>query len=96
LFDLNEKEFRDLHEVLRMAAEAVQNVYKPKGMNFGMNHGAAAGAGIPEHIHYHIVPRWAGDLNFFPLLTQTKVVIETAQESYLKYKKYFKKKRSLK
>ena len=94
LFELTDKEFSDLHETLKIAARAVRDVYDPKGMNVGMNHGAAAGAGIPKHIHYHVVPRWAGDLNFFPLLTQTKVVIETAEESCLKYIKYFKKKRS--
>ncbi len=57
-----------------------------------MNHGAWAGAGIPEHLHFHIIPRWAGDLNFFPLVAQTKVVIETLQQTYANYLSYFNSK----
>lgn len=91
--ELDGKEFRDLHETLRVATKAMKDVYAPAGMNMGMNHGAAAGAGIPQHLHYHLIPRWVGDLNFFPLLTQTKVVIETAEESYQRYREYFSKAR---
>jgi ATP adenylyltransferase len=71
--------------------QAVQSVYEPNGFNIGMNHGATSGAGIPDHLHYHIVPRWNGDFNFFPLIAETKVVIENLEQSYEKFSKYFKK-----
>ena len=57
---------------LRLAFLAVLTAYEPAGINMGMNHGAVAGAGIPDHLHYHLVPRWSGDLNFFPLIAERK------------------------
>ena len=74
---------------LRLAIQAVQAVYAPNGMNIGMNHGASGGAGIPEHLHYHVVPRWNGDLNFFPLIANTKLVLETLEQTYGKFTEYF-------
>jgi ATP adenylyltransferase len=70
--------------------KAVSEIYKPNGFNVGLNHGASSGAGIPQHIHYHIVPRWHGDLNFFPLIADTKVVVESLEDSYEKFLNYFK------
>ena len=90
IFDLSDEAFADLHKVLRLAMEAIQSIYSPNGFNTGMNHGATAGAGIPDHLHYHIVPRWNGDLNFFPLIAETKLVIETVEESYKHFETYFK------
>lgn len=89
LFDLSELEFTDLNQTLRLAAKGVQKVYKPTGFNMGLNHGRAAGAGLPDHLHYHIIPRWEGDLNFFPLITDTKVVIESLEQTYKKLIHYF-------
>lgn len=91
IFDMSEEAFNDLHKTLRLAMEAIQQIYNPNGFNTGMNHGASAGAGIPDHLHYHIVPRWNGDLNFFPLIAETKLVIETVEQSYEHFEKYFKK-----
>ena len=90
IFDLSEEAFADLHKTLKLAMEAIQAIYTPDGFNTGMNHGATAGAGIPDHLHYHIVPRWNGDLNFFPLIAETKLVIETVEESYKHFETYFK------
>lgn len=70
---------------------AVQDIYQPSGFNMGMNHGATAGAGIPDHLHYHVVPRWHGDLNFFPLIAETKLTIETLAQTFKRFEKYFKK-----
>lgn len=91
LLELSPDRYTDLHQTLRLAVKAVQSIYEPAGLNIGMNHGASGGAGIPDHLHYHIVPRWQGDLNFFPLIAQTKVVIETLEQTYAKYTDYFEK-----
>lgn len=89
VLSLSPERYDDLHRTLRLAVQAVQTIYAPNGMNIGMNHGASGGAGIPEHLHYHIVPRWNGDLNFFPLIANTKLVLETLEETYDKFTEYF-------
>jgi ATP adenylyltransferase len=64
---------------------------QPKGFNVGMNVGRVAGAGIDEHIHLHVVPRWAGDINFMPLLADVKIMPEHLEESYKKLSLPFQK-----
>lgn len=91
LLDLSPERFDDLHRTIRLGIEAVQVVYQPTGYNVGLNNGSAAGAGIPDHLHYHIVPRWGGDLNFFPLIAETKIVIERVEDSYRKFLEFFEK-----
>jgi ATP adenylyltransferase len=73
---LSPEELHDLHEELRRAARVLRAAYRPEGMNIGMNLGRAAGAGIADHLHYHLVPRWAGDTNFMPVLADTRVIVE--------------------
>ncbi len=90
LLDLKEHEYSDLHRVLKIAIQALKQVYQPGGLNLGLNLGAVAGAGIPEHLHYHVIPRWAGDLNFFPLVAETKTVIESLEMSFDRLVAYFK------
>lgn len=82
LLALSKDEYADLSELIREAMSALQDLYQPGGMNVGLNHGATAGAGIPAHLHYHLIPRWAGDLNFFPLIAETKVVVETLEQTW--------------
>lgn len=89
LLKLTNDQYADLMATLKLACEAVTDIYAPAAFNLGMNHGASAGAGIPEHLHFHVIPRWAGDLNFFPLIAQTKVVIETLEQTYQNYIGYF-------
>ncbi|MGZ3773994.1 MAG: HIT family protein [Pseudobdellovibrionaceae bacterium] len=84
MLKLSEEEFRDLQDTIRLAMSALNEAYEPGGINLGLNHGAVAGAGIPEHMHYHLVPRWAGDLNFFPLIAETKVLVESLEQTYEK------------
>lgn len=86
---LSDIEYDDLHRTLRTAVKAIEAVYSPNAFNIGLNHGTQAGAGLPDHLHYHLVPRWNGDLNFFPLIAETKLVIETVEQSYEKLANYF-------
>lgn len=90
LLKLSEEEFADLNKSLRLAIRALNEVYEPGGMNMGLNMGATGGAGIPEHLHYHLVPRWAGDLNFFPLIAETKVLVESLEQTFDRLSSYFK------
>ncbi len=79
---LPDDEFADLHRLLRTASAVLNEAYRPGGLNLGMNLGKSAGAGIADHLHYHIVPRWDGDTNFMPILAETKVMIEHMKTTY--------------
>jgi ATP adenylyltransferase len=76
LGDLTEDELCDLMKLTRRCQQVLSKVMKPDGFNIGLNLGRQAGAGIAEHLHMHIVPRWAGDTNFMPVLAQTQVLPE--------------------
>jgi ATP adenylyltransferase len=89
LLKLHSPEYQDLHETLRVAVEAAEDLYQPAALNIGLNHGKAAGAGLPDHLHYHLIPRWEGDLNFFPLIAETKAVVETLEQTFKKFSDYF-------
>jgi len=72
-------------EILALTQRAISALsaeYRPDGYNIGMNLGRVAGAGVPDHLHLHIVPRWNGDTNFMPLTADTKVLPETVQRTY--------------
>ncbi|MGA9525224.1 MAG: HIT domain-containing protein [Myxococcaceae bacterium] len=86
---LEAEESADLHRLLQLAVSIVGEAYRPEGMNLGMNLGKSAGAGIPGHLHYHLVPRWTGDTNFMPVLSGTKVMIEHLSQSYEKLRPLF-------
>jgi len=74
--DLSPEESIDLFRLLRHSTVVLTRAFNPEGFNVGMNLGTAAGAGIADHLHMHIVPRWNGDTNFMPLFSETKVVSE--------------------
>lgn len=74
LTDLNADERNELSEMTAHAMKTLRKVSAPAGFNLGMNQGAVSGAGVAEHIHQHVVPRWAGDANFMPIIGQTKVL----------------------
>jgi ATP adenylyltransferase len=69
-------------ETVRLAVGVLERLLRPQGFNIGLNLGRSAGAGLPGHLHWHIVPRWDGDTNFMPVLTGTKVIVESLQDFY--------------
>src|SRR5262249_16998588 len=69
-------------ETIRTMTAVLDRMVQPQGYNIGLNLGKSAGAGLPGHLHWHIVPRWDGDTNFMPILADTKVLIESLQELF--------------
>jgi len=84
--DLADEERLEVWHLMDSGMRALQRVYTPHGFNVGMNLGHVAGAGIPDHMHLHIVPRWGGDTNFIPVLTGVRVIPELLQDTYQKLK----------
>jgi ATP adenylyltransferase len=74
--ELTDDEVLELHRLAAHAIAALEAEYRPDGHNLGWNLGRAAGAGVVDHVHLHVVPRWVGDTNFMPVLADTKVVPE--------------------
>ena len=74
LTDLSEEESNEISSLTAHAMKTIRKVSSPAGFNLGMNQGAISGAGVAEHIHQHIVPRWSGDANFMPIIGKTKVL----------------------
>jgi ATP adenylyltransferase len=81
---LTRDELADLMELTRRCQAALSEVMNPDAFNIGINQGKAAGAGIAEHLHVHIVPRWNGDTNFMPVIANTSVVPEALKETAAK------------
>jgi ATP adenylyltransferase len=88
---MSEQSFVEMSRLLKKTIEIVMKEYNCEGVNVGMNMGAVAGAGIPAHLHWHIIPRWYGDTNFFPLIAETKVVPETLEQVFERYLPHFSK-----
>ena len=76
----------DIMELAAQAMRVLEAVYAPQGFNLGMNIGNAAGAGISEHVHLHVVPRWVGDTNFMSSVSQVRVLPELLEETYRRVK----------
>jgi ATP adenylyltransferase len=79
---LPREESAELAEMLRVAVRLLGKAYGAQGYNVGMNLGRVAGAGIVDHVHWHVVPRWNGDTNFMPVIGETKVMIEHLQAGW--------------
>lgn len=91
LGDLEEKELIELMVLVRESMGILRRALKPEGFNLGMNLGKCAGAGVIDHLHFHIVPRWQGDTNFMPLFSETKIMPELLESTYKKLKKEIKR-----
>jgi ATP adenylyltransferase len=84
LEDLTAPENAAIAELLQRSIRALREQAAPQGFNVGLNLGRIAGAGIPEHLHWHVVPRWSGDTNFMPVVGQTRVLPELLEETFRK------------
>jgi ATP adenylyltransferase len=84
LGDLTDDERGELMTVTHLATETIRAALDPEGFNIGMNLGAAGGAGIPGHLHMHVVPRWKGDTNYMTTIGDTKVLPELLADTYTK------------
>lgn len=82
LENLTAEETADMMALLSQGIVASRKAFKPEGFNIGANIGKVAGAGVKDHVHMHVVPRWAGDTNFMPLFGETRVIPQTLAETY--------------
>ncbi len=89
LSQLSKSELDDLFETVQLCEKIINEVYDPEGMNIGLNLGRAAGAGIDQHLHVHIVPRWNGDVNFMTTVGNTRVIPESFKSAFKKLKEQF-------
>ncbi|MBI5020167.1 MAG: HIT domain-containing protein [Ignavibacteriales bacterium] len=88
--DLSDEETLEIMNITKLLIKALQYIMKPDGFNYGLNSGRSAGAGIEKHIHFHLVPRWHGDTNFMPILSDTKIVSEDLRDTWFKLTSYLK------
>ena len=89
-FDSTAKEITDeMMDLAKRSQTALREVYKPEGFNMGMNLGTAAGAGIADHVHIHLLPRWSGDTNFMTTVAESRVLPEDLPTTYSKLHPHF-------
>ena len=86
LEELTSEELADASSLLQRSIHALKESSNPDGFNVGMNLGRVAGAGVPGHLHWHVVPRWNGDTNFMPVVGETKVLPEALAQTYARLK----------
>jgi ATP adenylyltransferase len=89
LEQLNNKETLDLLLMVRKTVEILKVVMNPEGFNVGLNLGGVAGAGMEEHMHFHVVPRWKGDTNFMTILGDVRVIPQHIKETYKKLRPHY-------
>ena len=90
LATLDEHIAAELMAMTQTSLAALAAAYSPEGFNVGMNLGKVAGAGVPDHLHVHVVPRWGGDTNFMPVAANTKVLPESLDQTYERLEPYFR------
>lgn len=90
LAEATEPELAEMMALARKVETVFRKAYTPDGLNIGMNLGKAAGAGVADHIHLHVVPRWAGDANFMTAIGETRVIIENPRKACERLRAYFR------
>lgn len=86
--DLTEHEMLEIMKLTRSMKDLLTTIMKPEGFNLGVNLGKSAGAGLIGHFHLHIVPRWNGDTNFMPVISEVKVIPQSLEDLYKEFKKH--------
>ena len=89
LLNLSKESRTESTDLIDLSIEKLIGEYNPNGFNVGMNLGKAAGAGVPNHIHIHVVPRWEGDTNFMPVTGETKVQPENLETTYNRLRQHW-------
>lgn len=89
LADLDDGEMVELARLTRLAEQAITAAYRPQGLNVGMNLGRSAGAGVADHLHIHLVPRWTGDTNFMTIVGDVRVLPEELAQSAARLRPLF-------
>jgi ATP adenylyltransferase len=87
----NKESTNEMAELLKLSLRILKKKFQPHGFNTGMNLGHSAGAGVADHFHLHVIPRWTGDSNFMPLVGKTKVVIEDLETTYSQLFPFFQR-----
>ncbi|MFL3012636.1 MAG: HIT family protein [Acidimicrobiales bacterium] len=87
LAGLSSEEHESLWKMVTDATTTLQEVFSPEGINVGLNQGEAAGAGVPDHLHVHVVPRWSGDTNFTTVTANTRVIPEALTDTWTRISK---------
>ena len=82
LTDLTPQEYEELWQLVKKVVQSLEEAYGPDGINVGLNQGKAAGAGIPEHLHVHCLPRWSGDTNFSTTVAGARVLPESLTDTW--------------
>jgi ATP adenylyltransferase len=89
LTELSAEEATEVMRFIQICTDILKKVFNPAGINVGLNIGEAAGAGIEEHLHFHLVPRWVGDHSFMAIMSETMVIPEHLQSMYKRLRPYF-------
>ena len=89
--DLKSEEVMEIYGLISLMLRVIRKAMEPHGFNIGMNLGRVAGAGIEDHLHVHIVPRWNGDTNFMPVLADTKVIPQALEDTYKELRREIEK-----
>ena len=87
--ELDEAELLELMTLTQASLSALRAAYQPEGFNLGVNQGKIAGAGVEDHVHLHVVPRWSADTNFMPVIGDTRVLPQSLEDSYRDVTKAF-------
>ena len=80
--DLSDMTLFEIMQLLKAVLRILRDIYNPQGFNIGVNEGSAGGAGIAEHVHFHVVPRWDGDSNYMTIIGETRVIPQSLDDTY--------------